>query len=529
MIQTIKVNQIPRQKVCIGHVGENEFRQVIFDVSEWKTAFQDGNAVLVFVRPDGYVYPIILSVNDDGNPVFIPTSTETAVAGIGEMQLRWMQGEAVGKTCRISITVHDSVENEGSIPDDPEEDWISRIIDVINEASPRVTVDDIDGGHRVTISDATGDHIFDVMNGTDGDDGDDGVSPVVSVTEIDGGHRVTITDVSGAHTFDVLDGDSGAQPAPFVIPITESGGTYSTTASAADILANIDNCVIVFGESDESVIIPSNYVRSESISVIMAELTQSVYGYIQNTTLQISVQNDTVHIQYFTADSRPERPFAIHVTETVTEDGSTYSTTATASDILDNIDNCVVDLGGTVITKIMHQIIGSYATALFGGSDSVNGYVQNVSVIVTIYGSDVDVAYYSSDARPELPPVTYLDDGKSLVVEYGAWVAARNATATPRVVKNTSDTTAMLDPNKLYVFPEMSALTIMLYTPSDSDIVNEYHFMFDSGATPTILRVPASIMQPDAFSVDANMRYEISILDGCMAAQGWPLGSGGGT
>ena len=36
-----------------------------------------------------------------------------------------------------------------------------------------------------------------------------GVSPTVSVTEIDGGHRVTITDKDGAKTFDVMDGKDG--------------------------------------------------------------------------------------------------------------------------------------------------------------------------------------------------------------------------------------------------------------------------------------------------------------------------------
>ena len=40
-----------------------------------------------------------------------------------------------------------------------------------------------------------------------GKPGEDGVSPTVSVTEIEGGHRVTITDEEGAKSFDVMDGD----------------------------------------------------------------------------------------------------------------------------------------------------------------------------------------------------------------------------------------------------------------------------------------------------------------------------------
>lgn len=45
--------------------------------------------------------------------------------------------------------------------------------------------------------------------GDKGDPGSDGVSPAVQVTEITGGHRVTVTDATGTHTFDVMDGAQG--------------------------------------------------------------------------------------------------------------------------------------------------------------------------------------------------------------------------------------------------------------------------------------------------------------------------------
>ena len=49
----------------------------------------------------------------------------------------------------------------------------------------------------------------DGANGVNGSDGADGVSPTLSVAEITGGHRVTITDVNGTQTFDVMDGQDG--------------------------------------------------------------------------------------------------------------------------------------------------------------------------------------------------------------------------------------------------------------------------------------------------------------------------------
>lgn len=49
----------------------------------------------------------------------------------------------------------------------------------------------------------------DYFDGKDGADGKDGISPIVSVQDITGGHRVTITDKDGAKTFDVMDGKDG--------------------------------------------------------------------------------------------------------------------------------------------------------------------------------------------------------------------------------------------------------------------------------------------------------------------------------
>lgn len=94
--------------------------------------------------------------------------------------------------------------------------------------SPKVTVEAITGGHRVTITDATGTQSFDVMDGSggSGSGGADGYSPTVSVTTISGGHRVSITDVNGTKTFDVLDGADGAQGPQG--PQGETGATGAT-------------------------------------------------------------------------------------------------------------------------------------------------------------------------------------------------------------------------------------------------------------------------------------------------------------
>lgn len=74
-----------------------------------------------------------------------------------------------------------------------------------------------------------------------------------------------------------------------------------------------------------------------------------------------------------------------------------------------------------------------------------------------------------------------------------------------------TDTVVTLQPNILYVFPEMASLTVTLGTPTDSDVANEYHFFFTSGATATTLTL--NDVLSDAYSIEPNTKYEVSILE----------------
>ena len=94
---------------------------------------------------------------------------------------------------------------------------------------------------------------------------------------------------------------------------------------------------------------------------------------------------------------------------------------------------------------------------------------------------------------------------------------------TVRIEKLSTDTAVGLEPNKLYIFPEMEELTITLAEPTDTAVASEYHFVFQSGATATTLSLPDTIKLPSGFTVDASKIYEISILEGCLCAQSWAV------
>lgn len=100
--------------------------------------------------------------------------------------------------------------------------------------------------------------------------------------------------------------------------------------------------------------------------------------------------------------------------------------------------------------------------------------------------------------------------------------ASGGSSGTVRVEKGSTDTTVELEPNKLYIFPEMASLTYTIAKPADANVANEYHFVFKSGSTATELVHPSTVNIGN-FSVETNKIYEVSILEGLLTSQSWAV------
>lgn len=68
-------------------------------------------------------------------------------------------------------------------------------------------------------------------------DGDDGFSPIVETKAVEGGHNVTITDASGAHEFFVANGEPGTPGTPGKTPV--KGVDYHTEADKAEMVTAV--------------------------------------------------------------------------------------------------------------------------------------------------------------------------------------------------------------------------------------------------------------------------------------------------
>ena len=88
---------------------------------------------------------------------------------------------------------------------------------------------------------ADGETIATILDGEDGDPGQPGVSPTVAIEDIEGGHRITITDAEGAHTADVMDGQQGEPGDPTELiddtSTTDTDKVWSAKKSADTVSA----------------------------------------------------------------------------------------------------------------------------------------------------------------------------------------------------------------------------------------------------------------------------------------------------
>lgn len=171
--------------------------------------------------------------------------------------------------------------------------------------------------------------------GADGADGTDGFSPTVSVSEISGGHQVTITDASGLHVFNVMDGEDGETPSTdqFVTntALTQALGDYVT----ADTLAEY------------------GYITSSALDGYATQSWVQEQGYLTAVPAEYVTDSELTGKGYATTTEVAETyaPKALKFTGTFTAAGWTsaaggYSQTINVSGLTAD-DEPIIDLNST--------------------------------------------------------------------------------------------------------------------------------------------------------------------------------------
>ena len=212
--------------IGIGYVGENEHTQVRIDCSTTLLEYPEAVAGMIIVPPAGAAYP--KTVTRDGNVVvWDVTDSDLASEGSGEMQLSFVVGNVVVKSCVAKICVQRSITGNGPAPD-PMDDWLTEANETLAEVDDALVA--IPEAIDTALEQAKESGEFDGPPGAPGQDGApgaDGFSPTATVTKSGKVVTITITDKNGTTEETVSDGESGAQ-----IDDTAGAGDTDVTWSA---------------------------------------------------------------------------------------------------------------------------------------------------------------------------------------------------------------------------------------------------------------------------------------------------------
>ena len=219
------VRPIIGRDIPIGRKGENLARAVDFSdiIAEIKKDYGDGGKIVVLVkRPNEDVPYPAAAVDESDGLTWTPTETDTAIVGRGNAEVDYYVDDVLVKSVLFTTYTHDSIGVSGDTPE-PGYDYMKQLLDALEKVGTGIVSVDMNKDSSITfhMSDGT-EYTTEPLKGADGDPGadgepgaagKDGVSPTVSTSEIDGGTRVTITDGTGEHTFDVMNGLDGGEAA----------------------------------------------------------------------------------------------------------------------------------------------------------------------------------------------------------------------------------------------------------------------------------------------------------------------------
>jgi hypothetical protein len=142
-----------------------------------------------------------------------------------------------------------------------------------------------------------------------------------------------------------------------------------------------------------------------------------------------------------------------------------------------------------------HQDISGKANIADLATVATSGSYNDLSNKPTIPTVPTNVSAFTNDAGYITSSSITNKANKITIVNYG-----------------TSSTTTTLSENIYYIWGEVASLTLTLGTPADASKLSEYMFEFVSGSTPTVLSLPSSVKWPETPTIEANKKYQVSIV-----------------
>lgn len=120
---TINICNPPIGYVEIGRMGENLYRELNINVSAWLSELPGASVSVVFRRPDGQVYPVIVNSSEQVI-TWLPNSSDLAVPGTGMLEVRLYLDDVICKSAIINTATSRALGAPVAPPPAPAPDWV---------------------------------------------------------------------------------------------------------------------------------------------------------------------------------------------------------------------------------------------------------------------------------------------------------------------------------------------------------------------------------------------------------------------
>lgn len=123
-----------KSPISLGRLGENEYRQISFDLNDYFELTPHATFYLMNQRPgDNSSYPVE-QVTRDGNHLLWPVkSADVSAKGIGHCELIMMQGDTIAKSVIFATCVLPGLDGSGPTPS-PWDSLLEQFIELKNAA-----------------------------------------------------------------------------------------------------------------------------------------------------------------------------------------------------------------------------------------------------------------------------------------------------------------------------------------------------------------------------------------------------------
>ena len=133
--------------IALGIQGEHHAIKVSFaeTATIWRERFGEGTFELLHQRNgDAAPYPIVMTMENDV-PYWYVTNADTAIAGAGKCELRYVTNNVIIKSCTFITDVTPSLIDASEEVPEPEQAWVDQVLNAAEEVKDAVTHNPIIG------------------------------------------------------------------------------------------------------------------------------------------------------------------------------------------------------------------------------------------------------------------------------------------------------------------------------------------------------------------------------------------------